>query len=178
LTNQRRRGKIKTLIGQHQEGGVALISRFEMFSVAISNIYRSIQKIEREEMDRYGLKGGYAQYLVALDRFPEGLTSAKLCEICDVDKAAVSRSVAEMERLGLLERDTSNVTGYRAKIVLTEKGSKLAAYINQRAQQAVDVAGCDLNETEQKVLYASLVSISARLQEISREGIPNVQNKE
>ena len=50
-----------------------MISRFEQFSFTISNIYRSIQKIEREEMDRYGLKGVYAQYLVALKRFPQGL---------------------------------------------------------------------------------------------------------
>ena len=40
-----------------------MISRFERFSFAISGIYRSIQKIERDEMERYGLKGGYAQYL-------------------------------------------------------------------------------------------------------------------
>lgn len=56
-----------------------MISRFERFSFAISGIYRSIQKIERDEMERYGLKGGYAQYLVAMARHPQGLTSAQLC---------------------------------------------------------------------------------------------------
>ena len=33
-----------------------MISRFEQFTSAISGIYRSIQKIEREQMEKYGLK--------------------------------------------------------------------------------------------------------------------------
>ena len=72
-----------------------MISRFEQFSSVISSIYGAIQKIEREEMAKYGLKGAYAQYLVAVKRFPEGVTSTELCELCDKDKAAVSRIVAE-----------------------------------------------------------------------------------
>lgn len=150
-----------------------MISRYEQFSFAISNIYRSIQKIEREEMDRYGLKGIYAQYLVALERFPKGLTAAQLCEICDLDKAAVSRTVAEMARRGLLERDAENATGYRAKLCLTEDGHKAAAYVNERAQQAVEAAGCDLTDDARMVLYTALESISARLQTICRNGIPS-----
>ena len=155
-----------------------MISRFEQFSFTISNIYRSIQKIEREEMDRYGLKGVYAQYLVALKRFPQGLTAAMLCEICDLDKAAVSRAVAEMVQKGLVERDASNPSGYRAKIFLTDAGKDAAEYVNRRAQQAVEAAGCDLNDADRKVLYAALESISARLQSISRDGIPNHESKE
>ena len=155
-----------------------MISRFEQFSFTISNIYRSIQKIEREEMDRYGLKGVYAQYLIALKRFPQGLTAAMLCEICDLDKAAVSRAVAEMVQKGLVERDASNPSGYRAKLCLTDAGQEAAEYVNRRAQQAVEAAGCDLNDADRRVLYASLESISAHLQVISREGIPNHESKE
>lgn len=150
-----------------------MISRYEQFSFAISNIYRSIQKIEREEMERYGLKGVYAQYLVTLERFQQGLTASQLCEICDLDKAAVSRAVAEMERRGLLERGLTNATGYRAKLCLTAAGREAAEYVNQRAQQAVDAAGRDLTDDDRKTLYVALESISARLQTISRNGIPS-----
>lgn len=150
-----------------------MISRFEQFSFAISNIYRSIQKIEREEMDKYGLKGVYAQYLVALDRYPNGLTAAQLCEICDLDKAAVSRAVGEMVNRGLLARISSNDNGYRAKLCLTASGRDAAAYVSRRAQQAVAAAGCDLTDADRSVLYAALESISARLQTISKTGIPD-----
>ena len=148
-----------------------MISRFERFSFAISGIYRSIQKIERDEMERYGLKGGYAQYLVAMARHPQGLTSTQLCEICDLDKAAVSRSIGEMEERGLRERLAVN-NAYRAKLRLTEKGLAAADYVSRRAQQAVAVAGSGLSEEERGVLYRALESIAAHLQVISKEGIP------
>ena len=80
-----------------------MISRFEQFSYVISGIHRQIQKIERAEMIKRGYKGAFAQYLATLHRYEEGLTATELCEICDKDKAAVSRILAEMEEKGLLK---------------------------------------------------------------------------
>ena len=97
-------------------------SRFEQFSFVISGIYREIQKIERDEMIKHGYRGAFAVYFATLKRYEEGLTSAEICELCDKDKAAVSRIIAEMEEKGLAERAKSSPRGYRAKIVLTEKG--------------------------------------------------------
>ena len=149
-----------------------MLSRFEQFSATISILHRCIQKIEREEMDRYGLRGVYAQYLVAMYRHPDGLTAAQLCDICDLDKAAVSRVVAEMEKRGLLTRVAVGTTGYRAKLCLTESGRAAADFVNRRAQQAVEAAGCDLTDADRQVMYQALAAISARLQNISREGLP------
>jgi len=151
-----------------------MISRFEQFSFAIAGIYRSIQKIEREEMDRYGLKGAYAQYLVTLSRFPEGLAAARLCEICDVDKAAVSRAVSEMERHGLIQR-ADKARAYRTRLCLTDAGREAADFVSRRAQAAVAAAGQDLTEENRQAMYAALEAISARLQVISREGISDEQ---
>ena len=78
-----------------------MLDRFEQFSYSISNIYRHIMKIEREEMEKYGLRGSYVQYLVAMTRFPEGITSSKLSEICDKDKAAISRIISSLCRAAL-----------------------------------------------------------------------------
>ena len=38
-----------------------MYARFEQFSSTISSIYRDIQKIERDDMVKYGVKGAYAQ---------------------------------------------------------------------------------------------------------------------
>lgn len=149
-----------------------MLSRFEQFSATISILHRCIQKIEREEMDRYGLRGVYAQYLVAMHRHPDGLTAAQLCEICDLDKAAVSRVVAEMEKRGLLTRVAAGTTGYRARLYLTESGKAAARFVNRRAQQAVEAAGCDLTDEGRQAMYNALAAIAARLQKISREGLP------
>ena len=50
-----------------------MVDRFRLFSASISAIYRDIQKIEREEMERLGLKGPQAQCLVAISRRSEGV---------------------------------------------------------------------------------------------------------
>ena len=74
-----------------------MIDRFEQFSSSIAAIYKCIQKIERDQMARYGLKGPHVQCLVIMSRFPEGVTAAELCELCEKDKAAISRAVSELE---------------------------------------------------------------------------------
>jgi len=82
-----------------------MISKYEHFSLSVSRIYHDIQRIERTEMEAFGLKGPHAQTLLAMQRYPQGITAVQLCELCDKDKAAISRSVAELEEAGLVCRN-------------------------------------------------------------------------
>ncbi|MBQ3531964.1 MAG: MarR family transcriptional regulator [Oscillospiraceae bacterium] len=148
-------------------------SRFEQFKMAISGINRYVQKIERNEMVKRGYKGAFAQYLAVLKRFEEGLTSSELCEICDKDKAAVSRIIAEMEEKGLISREHKKVRTYRTKIVLTEKGRNTADYVSERAKAAIAaVSDGVMDENQREVFYSTLEVLYKNLQKVSREGIP------
>ena len=149
-----------------------MLQRFEQFSNAVSTIYRCVQKLEREEMVKYGYKGAFAQYLVALNRHPEGLTSAQLCELCDKDKAAVSRMVSKMEEKGLVVREYNNDRVYKAPLKLTEEGRRAAEYVATRACAAVAAVGKELSDSDRAVFYAALTAISANLQALTKEGIP------
>ena len=149
-----------------------MLKRFEQFSYVISGIYRYIQKIEREEMEKYGYKGSYAQYLVAINSRNEELTASQLSEICDKDKAIVSRTITEMEQNGLILREYSNGKLYRAKLKLTKKGKDAAEYVCQRAKIAVSSVGKNLSDKEREVFYRTLDNISSNLEILSREGIP------
>lgn len=149
-----------------------MLSRYEQFSGAISALYRYIQKIERDEMVKYGYRGSFAQYLVVLVRRPEGLTSTQLCEICDKDKAAVSRAVGEMEEKGLIVRVCTGDTMYRAKLKLTEEGRRAATFVCERAQSAVAAAGKGLDDEKRAIFYDALGLFMRNLQSISKEGIP------
>ena len=150
-----------------------MLERFEQFTAAISALYRDVQKIERDEMEKQGLRGAFAQYLLAISRYPKGITAAALCEVCDKDKAAVSRIVTEMEARGLVERETDGVSQYRAKLRLTPAGEEAAAFARKRASAAVELAGAGVSYEDRKVFYAALARISASLQQISRTGIPD-----
>lgn len=154
-----------------------MLNRFEQFTASISSIYRFVQKIERDEMEKYGLKGASAQYLLALARHPEGITAARICELCDRDKAAVSRSLAEMETKGLVVR-VSTESPYRAVLKLTPAGQQAADYVNRKATIAVELAGQGLSDEDRRILYASLALIANNIKTISRNGIPDIENKE
>ncbi len=149
-----------------------MLDRYEQFSFIISVINRQIQKLERDEMIKHGYKGAFAQYLMIMRHHPEGVTAAQLCELCDKDKAAVSRVTNEMLEKNLVERSNLNDTLYRAKLTLTEEGKRIADFISRRAMAAVEAVGNELNDEERKQFYSTLDFIALRLQSISKDGIP------
>ena len=148
-----------------------MVSRFEQFSGAVSCIYRCIQKIERVEMAKYRLKGPHAQCLLAMGHHPEGLTSSELCTLCDKDKAAISRTVAELEREGLVIRNTKGSNRYRALLKLTQQGETAAAQVEERAKLAVEKAGEGMTDQQRAVFYEVLGLIAGHLQEICEDGL-------
>ena len=148
-----------------------MITRFEQFSSSITCIYRYIQKIERVEMEKYGLKGPHAQCLLAMGRYPEGITAARLCEVCDKDKAAVSRMVAELEEKGMLTRDAAGGVRYRARLKLTQQGRAAADHVEQLARLAVEEAGTGMTDQQRAAMYGALELIADNLQAICAEGL-------
>ena len=149
-----------------------MLNRFEQFTSAISALCRDVQKIERDEMEKQGLRGAFAQYLLAISRYPEGITASALCEVCDKDKAAVSRIIGEMESKGLLQKINDGTSQYRARISLTPAGEEAAAFVRERASAAVELAGSGLSDEDRKAFFKTLELISENLQEICKKGIP------
>lgn len=149
-----------------------MVERYELFSGAISVISTCIQKIETEQMTRYGLKGSCAQYLAVMLRNEEGVTVSKLSEICMKDKAAVSRAISELEEKGLVRRKSVGNNIYRAAIVLTENGKQVAQYVEKQASTAVELAGNGFSAEDRKVFYRVLDLIADNLRALCKEGLP------
>ena len=148
-----------------------MISRFEHFSISISCISRYIQKIERMEMEQYGLKGPHAQCLLAMSRYPEGLTATRLCQLCDKDKAAISRMVAELEEKGMVCRANPGGHRYRAALQLTEQGKLAAAHVGETARRAVEKASAGMTEEQRGIMYGALDLIAENLESICSHGL-------
>ena len=146
-----------------------MIQRFEQFSYDISSIYRLILKLEKEEMEKNGYRGSYALYLSVMSRYPGGITAARLGELCDRDKAGLSRTIGEMEANGLVRRECYKDNFYRAKLILTPKGKEAAQFVRQRAEWAVTAAGQGISEEDRRTMYACLEIIEANLRKICEE---------
>lgn len=148
-----------------------MVSKYELFSSSVSCLYHDIQKIERVEMAKFGLKGPHAQCLLAMSRYPEGITAARLCELCEKDKAAISRTIAELEQSGMVLREARNGTRYRANLTLTEQGRAAAAAVSEKARLAVEQAGEGLDDAQREVFYRVLALIAGNLHTICKDGL-------
>lgn len=149
--------------------------RYKRFSYLISASYKYIQKIEGEQMEKYGLNGSYAQYLSVINRFPQGVTASQLCEICGKDKAAVSRTVAKLEEKGLIIKCIEGNNNYRAKLVLTDEGKSVSEYVSGQASKAVLLAGKGLSVEQITAFYEVLDIITDNLKDISDNGLDRIK---
>lgn len=140
--------------------------RFETFTVLIVKISRSIRRIKAEEMAEFGLKGPHVSCLYYLYSF-SALTSSELCDRCDEDKAAISRSIEFLENEGYITCKSTAQKRYRSPLELTEKGQSAGKMISQKINSIVAAASAGLSEREREAMYAALSLISNNLAAIS-----------
>ena len=137
-----------------------MIKRFEAFVTGITLCYKYIQKIKSAEMTELGLKGTHVMCIFFLSHNPGGLTAAQLCRLCAEDKAAVSRTVAELQREGYVAPGEKK---YRAALRLTEKGMVIAKRVDELIEQWVAFGGAGLSDSDREAFYRALELISNNL---------------
>lgn len=142
-----------------------MIQRFEMFVTAITQIYKSIQRLKSQEMASLGLKGTHVMCLFQLHQHPDGLTTTHLAQLCGEDKAAVSRALAELEAKGLTT--VAEVPGqrrYRAPVTLTESGQQVTSRMDQLILDAVQAGAQGYTDEERTIFYRVLLRVADNLQ--------------
>lgn len=148
-----------------------MIGRFEQFCTAISSIQHSIARIERMEMEKYGLKGPHAQCMLVMERNPEGITAAQLCGTCEKDKAAISRTLAELEAAGMITREDPNGKRYRSQLYLTAKGRDVAEQVSDRVHEAVSRVSNSYDVATREIFVHVLSLIAVNLQDLYKNGL-------
>ena len=113
--------------------------------------------------------------LLVMKRYPEGITAVRLCEVCEKDKAAISRIVAELEQMGMVRRTEHNGTRYRASLTLTEQGQTAAKAVEEKARLAVERAGAGLDDKSREVFYSVLALIAGNLHVICKNGLAEAE---
>lgn len=139
--------------------------RFKTFTVLITKINRSIRRIKTEEMAEFDLKSPHVSCLYYLYK-AQTLTAKELCDICEEDKAAVSRSIEYLETNGYVTCNSKMQKRYRTPLELTEKGREIGARIVERIDRILGAASEGLDEAERLVMYRSLALISENLQKL------------
>lgn len=145
--------------------------RFETFTVLIAKINRNIKKIKNQEMVEHNLRNSHISCLYYLYRAP--LTATELCERCEEDKATISRSLDYLEKNGYVFYNEGQKKSYKKEIFLTEKGKLIGDKIYCKVNKVLEKISLELGEDERTVFYASLATISDKLEEIVNLGIIN-----
>ncbi len=136
--------------------------RFRTFTVLITMISRSIKRIKTGEMDELDLKSPHVSGLYYL--YKMGAMPAKeLCDICKEDKAAMSRSIKELEANGLIQCESNASKRYNSALMLTKTGEVKAKQIADKIDNILSLASAGLSEEKRNILYEGLELINKNL---------------
>lgn len=141
--------------------------RFKTFTILIAKISRNIRRIKTEVMSEYNLKCPHVSCLYYL--YSEGaLTAKKLCDVCDEDKGAISRSVEYLISEGYI-KSVSDGKKYKSLLKLTEKGKEVGEYVATKINEVLEIASKGVTDEERNIMYKSLACISDNLQDIGEK---------
>ena len=121
-------------------------------------------------MAQLDLKGPHVSCLYYLYRSGP-LTAAELCDRCEEDKAAISRSLDFLEQNGYLVCRTEKTKKYKAPLVLTPKGTQAGQGVCERIERVLSLASQGLTEEERKIMYGALEKISSNLEKMANQTI-------
>lgn len=136
--------------------------RFQAFTVLIGGIGRSIHRIKTEEMSEFNLRSSHVSCLYYL--YKRGaLTAREICDVCEEDKANISRAVKLLEEKGYVTCESEEKKRYQSPLMLTDEGKKIGAAIAGKIDRILDVASCGLSEEERNIMYKGLAIVNKNL---------------
>ena len=136
--------------------------RFQTFTILIARLNRCIRKIKTEEMAELDLKSPHVSCLYYLYK-SDSLTSKELCDICEEDKATISRGLDFLEENGFIVCESKLSKRYKSPLVLTEKGTEVGKKITEKINFVLDEICIDLTDAQREEFYRCLSLISDSL---------------
>ena len=140
--------------------------RYQLFTTLIAKCARAIKKIKSSEMSEFNLKGLHVSCLYYVYVSKKSLTATELCDICDEDKANISRAIDMLEENGFVICNSKTQKKYNCPISLTEKGVEVATSVASKIDNIVMLASKGLSEENRRIFYSSLTLISNNLEKI------------
>ena len=116
-------------------------------------------------MSSFGLKSTHVSILYYLYK-EDGLTAKELCDVCEEDKAAVSRSILALEKEGYIGCESKTEKRYKSPIKLTDKGRQTGKQIVEKIDRILNSASLGLSEENRNIFYQSLELITENLKNI------------
>ena len=134
-------------------------NHFEVFSTSIAQLIKAVQYLKSRKMAQYDLKGTTALCLCQILDSEDGLTAGELAEQGEIDKAQVSRCMAELIEKGFVARNDEEGRRYKQKYQLTELGRVAAEDIAGAARRVQEAVGKNISDADLNVFYQTLYKL-------------------
>lgn len=144
-------------------------NRFEIFSTSIIQLIRAVQQMKAQKMAQYDLKGTNALCLCQLLESEDGLSAAELSRLGEIDKAQVSRCMAELTARGFVYRNDQEGRRYKQKYCLTEEGIAVAADVASELGKIQDAVQKNLSPEELATFFDTLEQLCRNFEELVAE---------
>ena len=135
----------------------------------VTGASRSITKIKTKYMASYGLGSTHTACMRKLYAAPDGITRTQLADLCELDKAQVTRIVNELVKNGYAV-EVGRGSGYKRHVILTEEGKKATAEINAIILDFNKYVSENIPSEDLSTFYKVFGEICANLK--SAEGFP------
>ena len=138
------------------------MENFSEIAVCIENINKKISKIKHEKTAQHGIRNAHFNCMMHIDLTPDGLTPTEISKDCNVDKAFVSRTTADLIKGGFICTNEKFNDGrkYRNKYILTEKGKEVIREMKNAIEEYFSEIAGKIGEYEMKSFLKTVVSIN------------------
>lgn len=122
------------------------------------------RKVSRSEFQKMNLTEGQPKVLEALMEH-EGYLQKELAEKCHVEPATMTIILSNMEKTGLIRRETAHVSGGKRAfaVYLTDSGRELASEVNKVVDDLEERSLIGFTEEEKKQFIDYLHRMSKNL---------------
>ena len=141
---------------------------YHTLTTQIAKMSRSIKRIKSEEMADLdpGLKGPHVSCLYYIYKSDGTMTAKEISDVCEEDKAAISRSLDYLEREGYISSESKTEKRYKCPLSLTTKGQEVGVKIAEKIDKIVVMAGTGLSDENRKIFYETLSLINNNLKKL------------
>ncbi len=146
-------------------------NHFEIFSSSVAQLVKAVQFLKSRKMAQYGLKGTNALCLCQILESEGGLTAGELSNLGEIDKAQVSRCMAELIEKGYVYREENEGRRYKQRYCLTTEGEAVARDVKATLGRVRAAVSKDISDDDLDVFYGTLYKLCENFSELLEEGI-------
>ena len=141
--------------------------RFTRFTMKLSRLNKLIQKLKADGMSPFGLKGVDTLCIYQLAEHGT-MAFSEVAEQCDLDPALVSRTLRELVKNGMVDKQ-GKPGKYNATDCQTPEGEKRALTIKQIINRVQERADEGISTEELAVYYRVLTRLTENFEAMAKD---------